>query len=249
MKLHKRILVMMCIYALLILLVFLADAMRVEYVKDFSSIKHDEMLTYKFLTESIKSESANKDEVIAEDNEIANEEIKENYQDTLVVESTTLNSSVTLTSLPVPNIDSSFKTWMAWQVWERYCPNSAQYKFFKNNGWVDSQGFVRCSAEKDLGIEDDYYMVAMGSYYGTTLGTKYKITLDTGKVFYAILGEFKANIHTNSTNQYSVNNNDIVEFVIDENLLNPIVKSSGSANVYPPLNGRVAKIERIDFIK
>lgn len=151
------------------------------------------------------------------------------------------------TTMSVPNINSSFKTWMGYQVWEKYSPKSAQYKFFKRWGWIDSQGFVRCSAEKDLGIEDDYYMVALGSYYGTTLGTKYKITLDTGNVFYAILGEFKANIHTNPTNQYSVRNNDIVEFVIDETTLNPTVKSAGSANVYMPLNGNVVEIERIDF--
>ena len=148
----------------------------------------------------------------------------------------------------VPDIDSSFKTYMAYQVWERNkATNSAQYKFFKRWGWVDSQGFVRCSAEKDLGIPEDYYMVALGSYYGTTLGTKYKITLDTGRVFYAILGEFKANIHTNSTNQYSLDNNDIVEFVVDENKLKPNVKQMGSANVYMPLSGKVVKIERIDF--
>lgn len=155
--------------------------------------------------------------------------------------------SVTYTSLSVPNINSSFKTWMGYQVWEENSPNSAQYKFFKKWGWVDDQGFARCSAERDLGIEDDYYMVALGSYYGTTLGSKYKITLDTGKVFYAILGEFKANIHTNSTNQYSLDNNDIVEFVIDEITLNRTVMSAGSANVYMPLNGNVAKIERINF--
>lgn len=151
------------------------------------------------------------------------------------------------TAMSVPNINSSFKTWMGYQVWEKYSPNSAQYKFFKKWGWIDSQGFVRCSAERDLGIEDDYYMVALGSYYGTSLGTKYRITLDTGNVFYAILGEFKANIHTNATHQYSPKNNDVVEFVIDEITLNRTVMSAGSANVYMPLNGKVAKIERIDF--
>lgn len=157
-------------------------------------------------------------------------------------------SPVMYTPLGVPNINSSFKTYMGWQVWEKWCPNSAQYKFYKKWGWTDSEGFVRCSAEKDLGIKDDYYMVALGSYYGTKLGTKYRITLDTGRVFYAILGEFKANIHTNSTNQYSVRNNDVIEFVVDEKLLNPNVKSAGSANVYMPLNGNVVEIERIDFI-
>ena len=71
--------------------------------------------------------------------------------------------------------------------------------------------------------------------------------MDTGRVFYGILGDQKADIHTNSTNQYA-RNNDVVEFVVDSRILNKKVKQHGSANVYMPLNGNIAKIEKISFI-
>lgn len=155
--------------------------------------------------------------------------------------------TVIYTSLDVPNINSSFKSWMSYKaVTNRKSP---QYKFIHTWGWVDGEGFMRCSGERDLGIEQDYYLIALGSYYGTTIGTKYRITLDTGKEFYGVLADCKADIHTDSTNRYVLKNGNIVEFLVDASKLNKDVKKIGSANVLPELNGTVVKIERIDFRK
>ncbi len=87
---------------------------------------------------------------------------------------------------------------------------------------------MRCNGERDLGITDDYYMVALGSYYGTGIGTKYKITTDTGNVFYAVLCDQKADCDTDGTHRYSYNN-DVVEFIVDTRSLNETVKLFGSA--------------------
>lgn len=150
------------------------------------------------------------------------------------------------TSLGVPNINSSWKTWMSWKCIESgYTP---QGRFLSAWGWADEEGFMRAAGERDLGIEDDYYLVALGSYYGSTIGTKYRITLDTGRVFYAVLGDQKADCDTNWTHQYSPGNNDVVEFIVDVPTLNPNVKEYGTANVFMPLNGSVASVERIDFV-
>lgn len=150
------------------------------------------------------------------------------------------------TSLGVPTgINTSFKTYMDWRCVTN--TSSPQYKIIHKWGWCDENGFMRANGEKDLGITDDYYLIALGSYYGTTIGTKYRITTDTGNVFYGMLADAKADIHTNSTNQYA-RNKDIVEFLVDTRYLRSDVKRMGSANVYSPLNGNIAKIERIDFI-
>lgn len=149
-------------------------------------------------------------------------------------------------SLGVPDINSSFKTWMGHDAVTN--KNSPQYKLIHTYGWCDENGFMRCSSEKDLGIEQDYYLVALGSYYGTKIGTKYKITLDTGRVFYAVLADCKSDSHTNSTNQYVQSNKNIVEFIVNVSALNKDVKRTGTANVHMPLNGSVTKIERMDFI-
>lgn len=163
-----------------------------------------------------------------------------------MVQAATLKAQYT--SLGVPNINSSCKRWMDYRKTTN--KKSPQYAFISKYGWVDSEGFMRCSGERDLGINDDYYLIALGSYYGTTIGTKYRITTDTGKVFYGALAERKADIHTNPTHQYTNQKNpDIVEFLIDKNKLNKDVRRAGSANVYMPLNGSISKIERIDFIE
>lgn len=147
--------------------------------------------------------------------------------------------------LDVPNINSSFKAWMDYRAVTNV--QSSQYKYINTWGWVDSQGFMRANGERDLGINDDYYLIALGSYYGTIIGTKYKITTNTGNIFYGVLADCKANIHTNHTNQYNSWNGNVVEFLVDKNKLNQDVKRMGSANVYMPLNGSISKIEKIQF--
>lgn len=155
--------------------------------------------------------------------------------------------NVTYTSLGVPKMNSSWKTWMDYRKITNRTSN--QYKFVEKWAWSDYDGFMRCDGESDLGITDNYYVIALGSYYGTTIGTKYRITTDTGNVFYGVLGECKADIHTNYTHQYATDNNDVVEFVVNDEMLHPLVKSAGNANVYIPLNGKIKSIERINFVE
>lgn len=157
------------------------------------------------------------------------------FADTLVVN---------YTEMGVPAAPTYFKTWMSYKAITNR--QSAQYKFVNTYGWRDSEGFMRCSAERDLGVTDDYYIVAMGSYYGTAIGTKYRVTLDSGNVIYVALGDCKADRHTNSTHQYA-RNRDVLEFLVDTPYLNKAVKQMGSANAYMPLNGNVTKIEKMSF--
>lgn len=162
-----------------------------------------------------------------------------------IIEETKTSLTVTYTSLGVPDINSSFKTYMDYRAITN--KRSPQYRFIKTWGWSDNNGFMRANGEKDLGVTDDYYMIALGSYYGTKIGTKYKITTDMGNVFYGVLCDQKDDAHTNSTHQYA-SNHDVVEFIVDTRKLIPIVKRMGSANVYMPLNGKIASIEKMDFI-
>lgn len=148
-------------------------------------------------------------------------------------------------SYGVPNlVDSSFKTYMDYRCCGK---NTKQRKLYNELSYIDNNGFVRCDGEEDLGIIDDYYFIALGSYYGTNIGDKYKITTDNGNIIYGILGDAKADQHTNSTHQYAVNNNDVVEFLVHTPNLRKDVKQMGNANVYEPLSGNIVKIEKIIF--
>ena len=54
-----------------------------------------------------------------------------------------LNASalnVKYTSMGVPNVNSSFKTWMDYRTVKN--TRSAQYKFIRKWGWCDGQGFM-----------------------------------------------------------------------------------------------------------
>lgn len=166
---------------------------------------------------------------------------------------------VTYTSLGVPDTNTYWKTWMDYGAITS--KSSPQYKYLRNWCWIDNDGFVRASAETDLGIDDDYYAVALGSYYGTTIGIKYRVTLSSGQVIYCVLCDQKANAHTNSTHQYA-SHKDVLEFIVNtskksaerkplsgnSHLLDRVVKRDGNANSYYKLKGRVSKIERINFI-
>lgn len=152
---------------------------------------------------------------------------------------------ITYTPLGVPTINSSFKTYMDYRTITNKL--SPQYNSVKTWGWCDDNGFMRANGERDLGVADDYYMIALGSYYGAEIGTKYRITTDTGNVFYGVLCDQKDDAHTNSTHQYA-SNNDVVEFIVDTRTLISTVKRMGSANVYMPLNGNIANIEKMNFI-
>ena len=105
--------------------------------------------------------------------------------------------TATYTNLGVPtNVDTSFKTYMDWRAVTN--KTSRQYKYINKNGWCDEQGFMRANGDSDLGISEAYYLIALGSYYGTKIGTNYRITTATGNVFYGVLADLKDDRHTNS---------------------------------------------------
>lgn len=149
-------------------------------------------------------------------------------------------------SLEVPNVNNSFKTWMSYKAVTN--KRSPQYNYIHTYGWSDEQGFMRAKADEAYEIEQDYYMIALGSYYGTEIGTKYRITLDTGEIFYGVLADCKNDKHTNSTNQYIPHNGNMVEFLVDKTKLNKDVRKTGNASAYAPLKGNIIKIEKIIFL-
>lgn len=165
----------------------------------------------------------------------------------LILSTSNVSAEVQYESMNVPtNVSTYFKTWMDYRCIGVSTPQRNLLR--RDYVYIDCWGFFRAFGEEDLGITDDYYVIALGSYYGTQLGSKYRITTDTGRVFYGILGDCKSDRHTNSTHQYTIRNNDVIEFIVDKNTLHPDVKRMGSANVFMPLNGNIAKIERINFI-
>jgi len=135
--------------------------------------------------------------------------------------------------LEVPNMNTSFKTYMDYRTITD--KSSRQWKL-QQQAVTDSQGFRKVG---------EYLCVALGSYFSTNIGDKFKITLDSGNIILVILGDCKADIHTDKTNRYIPKNKNVVEFIVDSNKLDKSVKAMGSVGVLDGFKGRVVKIERI----
>lgn len=140
------------------------------------------------------------------------------------------------TNLAVPTkTDGKCKTYAYYTAVT--CKSSNQYKLLNSS---------ECYTDKKTGIRmvDDCYCIALGSYYGSTIGEKYLITLSTGKSFKAILCDQKSDRHTDKNNQYAVKNKDIIEFYIEKGYKPAVV--DGDYSALAQFSGKVVSIEKLN---
>lgn len=127
----------------------------------------------------------------------------------------------------------SKKTYMDYRCISR---NSAQGNIvYSDEAWTDDNGLRRYG---------DYYCVAMGTYYGT-VGDILEITTDKGNVYKVILGDIKANEHTDSENKYSVHNGCMLEFIVEEDKLSSNVRTMGSVDGIEEISGKIVEVRRV----
>lgn len=112
--------------------------------------------------------------------------------------------------------------------------SSPQYEL-QQEAWTDRQGLRRVN---------DFYCVALGSAYGTEIGTRYIITLDTGREIPAILADQKADCDTIQGHTRD-RNGAIMEFVVDAGALPAGARRMGDISVIPGFDGEVAEIRRL----
>ena len=127
-----------------------------------------------------------------------------------------------------------FKTYMDWRKITNVL--SDQYAL-QRLAVTDDQGFRRYQ---------NRYLIAVGSYYSTTIGTEFRITLSSGKVFHAIVGDLKKDIHTDPNNQYIPINGNIIEFIVDTKVLRPEIKRAGDISKEGFI-GKIIKIEEVIY--
>jgi hypothetical protein len=138
--------------------------------------------------------------------------------------------------MDVPKKNSDFKAYMDYR---KITDTTTKQWKLQQIAYTDCQG-LRCI--------DGYYCVAMGSFYINELGDKFLITLEDDTTIAVIAADYKADIHTNATNQYvQLKNGDIniIEFIVDENILNAEIAHKGSIHYYENFSGNITKIERI----
>lgn len=144
-------------------------------------------------------------------------------------------------SMSLPDYDTSFKAYMDYRcITDK---TSKQYEL-QQDAETDEQGLRKYG---------DYYLIGLGTYYATSAGEKFRITLENDKVFYAMTGDIKADIHTDENNIYSpvYDSNgkfisaNVVEFIVDTKAMDRKAKLSGSVGTYENFSGNIVKIEKI----
>ena len=137
--------------------------------------------------------------------------------------------------MSVPSgIDTAFKAYMDYTTITSKA--STQYQLqqqaYTENGFRMLQG---C------------YLVALGSYYGSC-GDRFRITFDSGNTIEAIMGDVKADCHTDASRMYrpmSSGRGNVVEFIVDSRYMDPTAKKMGDvSHALPALGGNVVKIEK-----
>ena len=111
---------------------------------------------------------------------------------------------------------------------------SPQYAL-QQKAWTDDYGLRRY---------ESYYCVALGSAYGSEIGTKYLITLSSGAELMVILADQKADRDTVQGHTRD-RSGAVIEFVVDTPALPYEVKQSGSVSSIPGFNGEVKEIRRL----
>ena len=98
--------------------------------------------------------------------------------------------------------NNSFKAYMSYKTITN--TSSSQYKLQQR----------ATTGKYGIRTVNGRYCIAVGSYYTTTIGTKIDIIMENGNVIQCVLGDVKADVHTDSLNRAN-SNGCIVEFIVD----------------------------------
>ena len=128
--------------------------------------------------------------------------------------------------------DGSFKTYMDYK---KITNKSSRQWHLQQLAYTDSEGFRKFN---------DSYLVAVGTYYADEVGKEFRVTLDSGIVFHAMVGDIKQDIHTDANNQYVTMNGNIMEFIVDVDKLDELTKKLGNVS-NSGLEGSIIKIEEV----
>jgi hypothetical protein len=151
--------------------------------------------------------------------------------------------------------DSSFQPIMRYDmVTNKRAP---AYKIVHSeNAYTDENGFrrYRINSEKNLTIDGkDDYIVALGNFYKKKgeVGIRYLVVTTTGS-YTMIVGDEKANQHTDQRNQYTTHSRGragVIEWVVSKNI-HPSIRRHGTVTKGPvvPLQGKIKYIYKMEPI-
>ncbi|MBQ7782671.1 MAG: hypothetical protein IJ368_01745 [Oscillospiraceae bacterium] len=155
----------------------------------------------------------------------------------VILSSCCLDTSAEDVSLPLPEVNTDFKTYMDY----RKITDTASLQYdLQQEAYTDSMGIRRINSD---------VCIALGTGYAQSCGERFEITLDSGNTFTAIVGDIKADIHTDPTNRYVElwdDHGDMIEFIVDTPKLDKQIRIMGSIGEYDIYSGSVTSIVKLD---
>lgn len=110
----------------------------------------------------------------------------------------------------VPNNESGCKSYKI-----TYMPYTAvTYKPSDQYKLLNSE-FCYTDTETGIRMVDERYCIALGSGYTHDIGTKVNLVFEDGTILRCILGDCKADEHTDKTNRYHSVDGSVAEFIVD----------------------------------
>ena len=101
--------------------------------------------------------------------------------------------------------------------------------------------------EVGLRMVGDRYCVALGTAFTDQIGQQFDLVLENGTIIPCVLGDVKADVHTDATNTYTLSNGCVSEFLIDNGALRHDVRYSGDvSNAYEEWDSSVVEIVVLD---
>ena len=113
--------------------------------------------------------------------------------------------------------NSGFKSYMSYLAITS--KSSPQYKLQNQFAYTGQYGIRQV---------DGRFCVAIGTFSNATVGTYVDLILENGIVIPCIVGDFKANVHTDSSNIITVHNGCVSEFLVDTSSLHTTAKKMGN---------------------
>lgn len=106
------------------------------------------------------------------------------------------------------------------------------YKLFGK--WTDQYELQQFAVTDEYGFRrfEDYYIIAMGTFFDSQIGQRVDLVLQNGEVIKCVIGDKKAEQDTDSSNMFS-KNNCLSEFLVDTKNLETTVKSRGDVSHFP----------------
>ena len=106
------------------------------------------------------------------------------------------------------------------------------YKVFGTSGSTAQSRLQQQAVTNENGFRmvNGRYLVAAGTAFGMSIGQEFDVILENGTVIPCMLGDAKANRHTDSSNIFTLSNGCCTEFIVDPSALNAAVKASGNCS-------------------